>query len=111
MKSGVPAIGIQPISKTAAKFGVVSIGIQFLGLLAVMLIPYDSQGAVGKVFAALFTQLAAIPIALIGILLSVGARWRLRRFDQCLVLGLLMSIAALIPLSLIYAMIAAGTLF
>jgi hypothetical protein len=66
----------RPLSpNVAVAVGLLSLAIQVLGLLVAMLVPYDSQGAVGKAFAALFTQFASIPIALIGILLSSYGRW------------------------------------
>jgi hypothetical protein len=95
------------VDDLAVAVGLLSLALQVLGLLVAMLMPYDSQGAVGKAFAALFTQVAAIPAALIGILLSGYGRWRLGRFDRALVFGLIASIAALIPLSLIYVLMVA----
>ncbi len=95
------------VDDLAVVVGLLSLALQVLGLFGAMLVPYDSQGAVGKAIPALLTQVVAIPAALIGILLSVYGWWRLHRLDRALAFGLLASIAALIPLSLIYVLMVA----
>ena len=82
--------------------GVLSLALQLLGFFVASEIPYDTQGAVGKAFAALFTQVAAIPTALVGLTLSLYERVRKGRFDVQLTVGLVCSTAGLIPLALIY---------
>jgi hypothetical protein len=81
----------------AAIVGLVSLGVQVLGLLAAMQTRIVGDGGG---FVVLKTQMVAIPAALVGLLLSIGGRLWLGRFDHRLVLGLLTSVAALIPLAL-----------
>jgi hypothetical protein len=82
--------------------GSVALLIQVLGLILAIAIPYDSQGAVGKAFAAIFTQFAAIPLAVLGIALAVASRIVAGGFDKSTAWGLVAAIAALVPLSLLY---------
>jgi hypothetical protein len=96
-----------PISTAAAIIGLVSLGIQLLGLIAAVLTPYDSQGAVGKAHVVILTEMAAIPAALVGLSVSIGGRLWLGRSDNRLAIGWRTSLAALIPFAAIYLVYAA----
>ncbi|MEX0703757.1 MAG: hypothetical protein WD069_16790 [Planctomycetales bacterium] len=75
---------------------------QVLGLIAAALVPYDSQGAVGKAFVAIFTQFGATPLALLGIGLAVAARIASGRFDGNTRFALVLAVVGLLPLALFY---------
>jgi hypothetical protein len=92
--------------RVAAIIGLVPLGIQLLGLLAAVLTPYDSQGAVGKVFVAIYTEMVAIPTALVGLSLSIVGRLWLGHSNNRLVVGRRTNMAALIPLVVIYVIYA-----
>lgn len=89
----------------AAAFGCLALGIQVVGLVVAMRTPYDNQGAVGKALVAFLTQVPAIPTALTGLVLSIVGHCR--GSNKRLGVGLVASIAGLIPLALLYVKIVA----
>jgi hypothetical protein len=75
---------------------------QILGLLIAIATPYESQGAVGKAFAAIFTQFAAIPLGVLGLILALAVRYFEGRFSKSNLFGMAAAIAGLVPLSMVY---------
>jgi hypothetical protein len=86
---------------TPLAFGIVSALAQVLGLILAVAIPFDSQGAVGKAYVAIFTQIVAVPPAFLGILAALE-RLLAGKFDSKSAWGLIASAAGLLPLSLFY---------
>jgi hypothetical protein len=97
-----PSLPNPKTGRTAIRIGLIALTIQLVGLGAAILTDFDNQGAVGKALVALLTQLIAIPTALLGLLVSLIDRWRYQYFSKSLALGLIASLAGLIPLALIY---------
>ena len=79
--------------------------VQIVGLLFAMATPYDTQGAVGKAFVALYTQMGAIPLALIGIAFAMVHRFAHGLSDAKTRWGLLTATVGLVPWPLLYVLL------
>jgi hypothetical protein len=93
------------LSHLAFIVGACALIVQIIGLIVSVTMPFDSQGAAGKAFAALFTQIAAIPLAIASIVLVIVARLLTGEFSNRAGWGLALALGGLVPLSMFYVAI------